>query len=217
MDMEFRDLVARCGIISICRRLYGQGLYLLSDVLAEADILLMEVTFDQEDPRGREKTAEAIAALHRRHPEMRIGAGTVLTCEEARLVREAGGSFIVSPNTDSEVIGCAKTLGLAAVPGAMTPSEVAAAAKAGADVVKLFPADHLGPAYVRELRAPLGHIPLLATGGITAQNLADFLAAGCIGAGIGGALCDKALLAAGDRTALLERARALRSIVAQYR
>ena len=106
---------------------------------------------------------------------------------------------------------------MVSIPGAMTPSEIAAAHYAGADIVKLFPAGSLGERYIREIRGPLGHIPLLATGGVTLENFGGFLRAGCCGAGLGGALCDKEMIAGGDWAGLTERARRFAAIVQEVR
>ena len=208
MGKDYRELICRSGVISISRRLKTEQLLLLSDVLADAGISFMEITFDQEDPQRLESIPRQIRMLKQRHSDMEIGAGTVLTREEVLAVKEAGGSFIVSPHTDAELIRLVKELDMGAVPGAMTPSEIVSAYRAGADVVKLFPAGRLGTAYIRDLRAPLGHIPLLATAGITPENFGDFLQAGCCGAGIGSALSDRKLLEAGDREGLLANAKA---------
>ena len=208
MERDFKSALCRCGVISICRRVKTEQLLLLSDVLADAGILCMEVPFDQEDPHRLEKGAEQIRLLKQRHGELEIGAGTVLSKEEVRCTKEAGGSFIVSPNTNAQIVRYTKELGLSSVPGAMTPTEIVTAYEAGADAVKLFPAGYLGVGYVKDLTAPLGHIPLVATAGITLENFADFLRAGCCGAGIGSAIADRKLLEAGDRAGLLANAKA---------
>lgn len=207
MAKDFRELFRRKGIISICRKIKTEHLIVLSDVLADAGILFMEVPFDQSDPQHLEKTTEQIRLLKERHGDMEIGTGTVLTCNEVQSTKDAGGSFIVSPNTDKHIIEFAKKLDMVSIPGAMTPTEIVGAYQAGADAVKLFPAGWLGVDYVKDVSAPLGHIPLIATAGITAENFGAFLQAGCCGAGIGSAIADRKLLEAGDRQQLLTNAR----------
>ena len=114
-----------------------------------------------------------------------VGAGTVLSAEEVKAAAEAGAKYIISPNVNAEVIRMAKVLGLVSVPGAMTPTEVQAAAGLGADLVKLFPADVLGLEYYKAIIAPLKHIRFVPTGGITTENMADYLRLGAAGFGIG--------------------------------
>lgn len=116
-----------------------------------------------------------------------VGGGTVLTRDDARAVAKAGGRFALSPVFDPAVVDEAHRLGLLAVPGTATATEVLAAHRHGARLVKLFPAAALGgPAYLRALRGPLPGVPLVPTNGITAENLADYVAAGAVAVGVGG-------------------------------
>ena len=186
------------GIIAIGRGVPGDGLLRTAEALYQGGIRLLELTYNQSDPRALELLPQAVGLLVQRFPDMDIGAGTVLTPEQVDAVARVGAKFIVSPNTDAAVIGRTKELGLMSVPGAMTPSEIVAANLAGADFVKLFPASRLGIGYVKDIKAPLSHIGLLATGGVTMDNFREFLDAGCCGAGIGSPLFRKDLIAAGD-------------------
>ncbi|MEN6340762.1 MAG: bifunctional 4-hydroxy-2-oxoglutarate aldolase/2-dehydro-3-deoxy-phosphogluconate aldolase [Clostridiaceae bacterium] len=206
------DLIAARGIIAICRKIYGSHLLGLAGALEKGGVALMEVTFDQSDPDCVSRTAEAIHLLCDSFPTMRFGAGTVLTREQVDAAKDAGACFIISPNTDIDLVKYTKSLGLVSIPGAMTPTEVMSAHAAGADYVKLFPASYLGLKYLKDLTAPLNHIKLLATGGISADNLGDFLRAGCRGAGISSSLCDKARILAGDWGTLTKTARELVTI-----
>ena len=182
-------------IIVIVRGTYGDDLIDLANALYAGGIRLLEITFAQDDPDRLTRTGTAIAALIAAVPgDMAIGAGTVLSTAEVDAAQNAGARFIISPNTDQEVITYTKQQGLLSIPGAMTPSEIASAHKAGADFIKVFPADHLGAAYIRSVRAPLSQVKLLATSGITEQNIREFLDAGYVGAGISGCLTDKALI-----------------------
>lgn len=189
------NLIQEKKIIAICRGIYGQDLLDLAAALARGGVVLIEVTFDQSDPENLVKTGEAIRALKTHCPQMKTGAGTVVTLEQLDAAYEAGAEFIISPNTDASIIKKTKELGLVSIPGSMTPSEIAAAATAGADFVKLFPAAQLGTSFVKAVLAPLNNVKLLATGGINEINLSEFLKAGCVGAGVGGKLCDKSLIA----------------------
>ncbi|HWE64997.1 MAG TPA: bifunctional 4-hydroxy-2-oxoglutarate aldolase/2-dehydro-3-deoxy-phosphogluconate aldolase [Chloroflexota bacterium] len=138
-----------------------------------------------------------------------IGAGTVLDAASARRCLDAGAQFLVSPGYDLEVIETARRGGALAMPGALTPTEIIAAWRGGADVVKVFPARQFGPQYIRDLRAPLPEIPLMPTGGVDESNAADYLRAGAVGVAVGGNLIDAASVTRGDWAAISARARAL--------
>lgn len=215
--MTTKERIEAGGIIAIFRRIYGEELVKTCDALYAGGIRVMEVTFDQSDKDSLAKTAQAIEALRQRHGDLIVGAGTVLNEEQVLAAKKAGASYVVSPNVDVAVIGKAKELGMAAMPGAMTPTEIAAAYAAGADLVKLFPAGYLGPDYVKHISAPLGHIPLVATAGITTDNLAAFLSAGCVAAGISGPLTDRKCIATGDYDTLTQRAAELMRICKENR
>ena len=142
-------------------------------------------------------------------PGTLIGAGTVLDAGTATDVIAAGADFVVSPITDRETVGACRDAGVLVAPGAFTPTEIVAAWRAGADIVKVFPATSLGPQFFRDLRGPLPHIRLMPTGGVTLENAAEFLAAGAAAVGIGTALVDAKAVEAGDWEALEARARRL--------
>jgi len=142
-------------------------------------------------------------------PGTLIGAGTVLDAGTATDVIAAGADFVVSPVTDRETVQACRDAGVLVAPGAFTPTEIVAAWRAGADIVKVFPATSLGPQFFRDLRGPLPHIRLMPTGGVTLENAAEFLAAGAAAVGIGTALVDAKAVEAGDWEALEARARRL--------
>ena len=122
---------------------------------------------------------------------------------------DAGGEYMITPNVNAELIRSCVARGLVAMPGAMTPSEAVTAWSAGASFVKLFPAGSLGAGYVKAVRAPLSHIPFLAVGGITPDNIAEFMCVGCVGAGVGGILSNKAWIESGEWNRITEVARQL--------
>ena len=215
MDCAKRKILEH-GVIAICRKIYGDELLRLSDALYAGGLRQLEVTYDQSDPQCIEKTAEAISMLISHNPDMDFGAGTVLTEEQVRATKQAGGKFVISPNTDVKVITLSKELGMLSIPGAMTPSEIMCAYNAGADIVKLFPAASLGTGYIKDIRAPINHIPLMATGGVSVDNFADFLKAGCCSAGVGSFLSDRKLIAAGDWDGLQARAKQFCDIFAAH-
>jgi len=136
-----------------------------------------------------------------------LGAGTVLTPEQAEDAVDAGALYLIAPNSDEKVIGAAKRLGVPMIPGAFTPTEVVRAWDLGADAVKVFPASLGGAAYIRALRAPLPHIPLVPTGGVDERTVGEFLRAGAFAVGAGGALFDRRRLQDKDYAGMTEVAR----------
>ncbi len=143
-----------------------------------------------------------------------LGAGTVLDIAAADEALAAGAAFIVSPHTDTELVREMAARGVVCIPGALTPSEVLSAWRAGASVVKLFPAGPVGAGYLKDLRGPLADIPLLPTGGVTLDNAATFIAAGAWGLGLGSALVAPDLVASGRFDELTRRAAAFARIAA---
>ena len=195
-------------IIAIIRHLGAKDAEALCEALYKGGIRLTEITFDPTGAIPAEETAKTISVLREKFEgKMLIGAGTVLDMNYARIAISAGAEFIISPNTDPDVIHYTKECGKVSIPGAMTPTEVVNAYNAGADFVKIFPSDTLGLKFIKALRAPLPHIPLIPTGGINVGNIADFLSAGVAAVGIGSNLSRNDLVKAGkfdEITALAE-------------
>ena len=127
-----------------------------------------------------------------------VGAGTVIRPEQVAMTYNAGGHYLVTPTTQPEIIRMGKALGLGLFPGAFSPSEILAAWEAGADAVKVFPVSSVGPGYIKAVRGPLSHIPLMAVGGVNEKNAADFMKAGCVGLGVGGNLVNKEWIKNGE-------------------
>ncbi|MCX6569855.1 MAG: bifunctional 4-hydroxy-2-oxoglutarate aldolase/2-dehydro-3-deoxy-phosphogluconate aldolase [Candidatus Aminicenantes bacterium] len=144
-----------------------------------------------------------------KEPGVLIGAGTVLDAGTALDVIAAGADFVVSPVMDTDMVRTCREAEVLVVPGAFTPTEIVAAWRAGADIVKVFPATSLGPPFFRDLRGPLPHIRLMPTGGVTLENAREFIAAGACCVGIGTALLDRKTIDADDWEALVTRARRL--------
>jgi 2-dehydro-3-deoxyphosphogluconate aldolase/(4S)-4-hydroxy-2-oxoglutarate aldolase len=139
-----------------------------------------------------------------------VGAGTVLDGDAARACIRAGAEFIVSPGFDPEIVRAAHDAGKPALPGVITPTEIMAATRAGADILKLFPASALGGAkYLRALRAPFEYVRFLPTGGVNATTAREFIAAGAVALGVGSELVDAQALARGDSELITTRAREL--------
>ena len=125
---------------------------------------------------------------------LHFGAGTVLTACEVVAAKQAGAEFIVSPNTNAEVISKTKALGLLSIPGAMTPTEIISAHSYGGDIIKLFPAFDLGYSYIKSIRVPLCHIPMLAAGGVTPQTIPEFQKLGIQAFGVASSVLRKDLI-----------------------
>lgn len=139
--------------------------------------------------------------------DLLIGAGTILTREQAREAVEAGARFLVGPCVLPEVIDAARELNVAIIPGAFTPTEIYNAWSLGADIVKIFPAVRFGPEYLRAIRGPLPHIPIMPTSGVDASNVADCFRAGAVAVGAVASVFDPELIRNADWDALTDRAR----------
>ena len=152
-------------------------------------------------------TIDVIKTLRARHgADVMLGAGTVLDPETARLAILAGAQFIISPGVYVDTIKVCQRYQVLAMPGVMTPTEIITAMEAGADIIKIFPAEMFGPAYIKALRAPLPQAPLMPTGGVTVENLPEWFANGALAVGIGSSLSGPG--AQGDYAAVTARARA---------
>ncbi len=197
-------------IVAIIRGFEPETCLRLAQAYEKGGISHVEVTFNQKAPETWKDTASAIKSIKEHFGgTMKVGAGTVLTEEQLRICEDAGGEFMVTPNMNPQLIRKCVADGLQAMPGALTPTEVAEAWNAGASYVKIFPAGSLGPGYIKAIKAPLSHIPLLAVGGIGPDNIADFIKAGCIGAGVGGNLTNKEWIQAGEWDKITETAERL--------
>ena len=186
-------------VIAIVRGQQPAVMKELASAMLAGGVDLIEVTFPQSNPDGWKDTAESIHLLNTAFGgRIMAGAGTVLTEEQLHMACDAGARYIITPNTDEKLIAEIRRLGLVALPGALTPSEIVKAYHAGADAVKVFPVDSLGPAYIKAVKAPLSHIPLMAVGGVTEKNAADYLRAGCMGLGVGGNLVNREWIANGE-------------------
>lgn len=197
-------------IIAIVRGVGPKDILAVARALLAGGVSMMEVTFDYGKPEGVLETLESLAIL-REKTDGRVspGVGTVLTAEEVENAARAGVKYIISPNVDPDVIAKTRELGLVSMPGAFTPTEIALAHKLGADIVKLFPAGLFGPDYIKAVRAPLGHIPMAAVGGVTAETIPGFLAAGICAFGVGSNLVSAKKVAAGDFASITETAKAM--------
>jgi len=193
------EYVQQRKIVAIVRGLAPEYLVRLGHAFEEGGIGLMEVTYNQRAPETWKDTANAIEAVEKEFGDrVLVGAGTVITPEQVAMTYNAGGHYLVTPTTQPEIIRMGKALGLGLYPGAMTPSEILAAYEAGADAVKVFPVTSLGASYIKAVRGPLSHVPLMAVGGVNEKNAAEFMKAGCVGLGVGGNLVNKEWIENGE-------------------
>lgn len=187
-------------IITIVRGVAKDKLLKLAKAMYDGGIRLIECTYDARGVISDEENASYIKMLAEHFgDDMVVGAGTVLTEKQVELTKNAGGKFIISPDTNIEIIKKTKAEGLVSIPGAMTPSEIAAAHRAGADFVKVFPVNLVGGVdYIKTISAPLSNVRLLAVNGVGADNMSEYLASGACGVGIGSGIVNKKLIADGD-------------------
>ena len=193
-------------IVAIIRGIAPDKAVNVAKALYEGGVKLVEVTFNQKAPKTFCDTQTAIKSIiDVMGDKMSVGAGTVITPEQAELAHSAGAQFIVSPDTDEAVIKRTVELDMVSLPGAYTATEAKKAHNAGADFVKLFPCSDAG--YLKALRAPLSHIKFLAVGGVNADNTAAFMKAGACGIGVGSSLVNPAWVEAGEFYKITEQAK----------
>jgi len=180
-------------LIGILRGFDADAVERLVGAASRGGLRNLEVTMDSRGAPDLIRVARKAGP-----PGMRIGAGTVRGLEDLRSALEAGAEFIVTPVVVEDVIRRCRSDGVFVIPGAFTPTEIHRAWDLGADLVKLFPADQLGPAYVRSVKGPLPEVKLCPTGGITVESIAAYRKAGAEAFGIGGQLFQKPRVEAGD-------------------
>ena len=206
MREQIRQQVLQEKVIAIVRRFTPKECMELAKALYEGGVRMMEIAFDQKRPEDDFLVAQSIYQIQEEFQgKMSLGAGTVMTKAQVDLVAKAGAKYIISANTSQEIITYTREKELVSMPGAMTPSEIADAYAWGADFVKVFPAGTLGPGYIKAINSgPFPHIPLLAVGGVSEKNAAEFLNAGALGLGIGGNLTKRDWIAAGEYQKITE-------------
>lgn len=210
MKESIKQAIKEHKLIAIVRGVEPETCLKIAEALYDGGFRLMEITYDQKCPENWESTAKTIGAVAKAFAgKMYVGAGTVTCPELVELTHKYGGQFIISPDANEDVIRRTCELGMVSIPGVLTPTEVMTAHRAGADFVKLFPAGSLGPGYVKAVKAPISHVDMLVVGGIDENNVADFLAVGAAGAGIGGNLVNKKWVEAGEFDKITEIARLL--------
>ena len=205
----FNGILER-GMVGIVRAASAQAAVQIAEACIAGGITALEVAFTTPDTLG------VLGTLRERHGDsVLLGAGTVLDTETARAAILAGAQFIISPGVNVDTIALCRRYQVLAMPGAMTPTEIVTALQAGADIVKVFPAEMFGPAYIKALRAPLPQAPLMPTGGVTVENLAEWFASGAVAVGVGSSLSGPGTN--GDYAAVTVRAQAFVARLAAIR
>lgn len=210
MAKKLMEELSRERIIAIIRGIDEASGDRTAKALADGGIVFLEVTLNTEGALGMISRFRSDYA-----GRLRIGAGTVLDIGQAKEAVAAGAEYIISPNLDEEIVYYGAENGIEVWPGTMTPTEIVRAYKAGASAVKVFPFASLGAGYLKEIRAPLNHIPMIATGGVNLDNIASVFEAGAVAVGLGGNLVDKQLIREGRFDELTQRAQAFVSAVKQ--
>lgn len=184
--MTILSKILEYKVVSIIRGAEPADVLPIAHALYDGGIRCLEITLNSPNAlQAIESVASAMGSL------LSVGAGTVLDAASAKDAIAAGAQFIISPITDVATIHTTKELGAVSIPGAYTPSEIFTAFSAGGDIIKVFPAS-AGPGFIKEILAPLPHIPLMPTGGVNLQNIGEFRRAGAVAFGIGKSLVDTA-------------------------
>jgi len=212
--MMRHDIVSRLleeGAIAVVRMADPDRLLRVVEALSAGGLSAIEITMTTTD------ALRVIERVATEAPDALVGVGSVLDGETARQAIEAGARYVVSPILAADVIRTAHRYDVPAMPVALTPTEVQHAHTLGADVVKVFPASTVGMGYFRAIRAPMPHLKLMPTGGVTLTNAGDWLRAGACAVGVGSALLDKHAIAKNDYAKLTENARTLRNHISEAR
>ena len=210
--LEQMRRIEACGIVAIIRANSANELIDAVAAIHAGGVNVIEVTMTT--PNALQVISDVSSAYG---DSILVGAGSVLDAETARAVMLAGAEFIVSPVTKADVIEICNRYSKVVIPGAFTPTEILTAWEAGADYVKVFPSSGVGASYIKDVKAPLPHIPLVPTGGINAENAAEFISAGATALGVGSSLVNNQLIEAGKFESLTERAKKLSAEVQRAR
>ena len=200
------------GVVAVLRGAEPETVVDTAEALVAGGVTALEVTADTAGATDMVATlSEALGG------DAIVGAGTVLDSETARAAVAAGAEFVVSPSLDGSVVETCNRHGVLCAPGVLTPTEAVEAYEAGADVVKLFPAETVGPGHVSALKGPLGHLEVMPTGGVSPEDAGDYVEAGAACVGAGSALVDRELVEAGDFGAITARAETFREVIDRAR
>ncbi len=180
--MSHLDIIKETGVAAVIRGATTDNIIAIAEALKAGGVKVLEITVE---------TPGACAAIEKASIELDdvlVGAGTVLDAETARTAIMSGAKFIFSPTTNSKTIEMAKRYGVVSIPGALTPTEILTAYENGADLIKVFPANVFGPSYIKDIHGPLPQVPLITTGGISVNNVEEYIKAGAVGVGVGSSL-----------------------------
>ncbi len=202
--LEQMQRIEECGIVAIIRANSSKELFDTAVAIRNGGVDVIEITMTTPD------ALQVIGDVSDRLGDtVLIGVGSVLDAETARAAMLAGAEFVVSPVTKTDIIEICNRYGNVVIPGAFTPTEILCAWETGADYVKVFPSSGVGPSYIKDIKAPLPQIPLIPTGGVTAENASEFIKAGASALGVGSALVSQDTIDSGDFSTLTERAKTL--------
>ncbi|WP_100406449.1 bifunctional 4-hydroxy-2-oxoglutarate aldolase/2-dehydro-3-deoxy-phosphogluconate aldolase [Bacillus solitudinis] len=182
--MNLLEQITESGIVAVIRGSKPENIISIAKALSEGGVKALEITV--ETPKAMSIIEKVVSELD--GEDVIVGAGTVLDAETARAAILSGARFVFSPTVNVETIKMSKRYGVISIPGAMTPTEILTAYEHGADLIKVFPANVVGPAFIKNVKGPLPHIPLMATGGIDVDNAGTFIKAGAVGLGVGSTL-----------------------------
>ncbi|WP_255169215.1 bifunctional 4-hydroxy-2-oxoglutarate aldolase/2-dehydro-3-deoxy-phosphogluconate aldolase [Natrononativus amylolyticus] len=200
--LETYGRIVDAGVVAVMRGIDPDDAVPVAEALYEGGVEALEITVDA--PRATEMIADVDRALA--DTDAVVGAGTVLDEAMAVNVIEAGADYLLAPHFDRGMVEACNRYGKVAIPGVATPTEAVRAAEAGADMLKVFPASDLGPGYISAIQGPLGQLPIVATGGVSPDNVADFFAAGAAAVGAGSAMIDYDAIDRGDMAGVREHA-----------
>ncbi len=194
--------IEQLGVVAVIRLKDPRRLRATVDALADGGVRALELTMTV--PRAVDLIAELAPTLP---AGFLLGAGTVTDVATAQAVIDAGAAFVVGPVFRPAIIAACHERGVPAMPGCFSPTEILEAHDAGADIVKVFPATMLGPQFIKDVRAPLPHVKLMPTGGVTLDNAGDWIRAGAVAVGVGSALLDSAAIESGRFDVIAANAR----------
>jgi len=207
------DAVLESGVVAVLRGTQADKMVKIAQALLAGGVKALEITLD--NPAALDIIKELSVEL--KDTEAIVGAGTVLDGETARAAILAGSEFVFCPTLNQEVIKVCNRYGKVVIPGVLTPTEMISAYEAGADLVKVFPAGVMGAKYIKSVKGPLSHIPIITTGGINLDNAGDFIKAGATAIGAGGSLIDKEAIAQENYQLLTKKAKEFVKIVQEAR
>lgn len=203
--------IRRIGLVPVLRAESEEQALALAAAIADGGVTVLEVTMTVPG------AVRVIARLKKERPEILLGAGTVLDAETAQACIDEGAQFVVSPAFNLKTVELCQRLGVAVLPGALTPTEILTAWQAGADVVKVFPASAMGGAkYLKSVKAPLPQVEMIPTGGVSLATAREFLEAGAYALGVGADLVDTKAIAAGKPESITQNARKYLEIVREF-